>query len=522
MSESAKPFSPLRAYFWPIYSYEIRKCLPLFIMGFFIGFNYSILRNMKDALLVTAEASGAEVIPFVKVWGIVPGAFFMTFLFGRLNNKMSRDRLFYAMILIFLVFFALFTFFIYPFADRLHCHQSADFLQGILPQGCKGLIAMWRYWSFSSFYIMSELWSSTILSLLFYGFLNEVIKLSEAKRFYGLIALGLNLSTISAGQVACFFCSNFCHSLFGIEQDPWGQTLRLLTFVVLFSGIAVLFIYRFVSQKVLQKDEPHTSSTWMKKGSIKMSMRENFAILARSKYLFCISAIVLCYNIVIVLQEVLWKDQVKQLYPNPNDFAAYMGQVTTVTGIISFLTSLLVSGQCIRKMGWTFTALLTPGILFVTSIGFFGFFFDSKLMTSTLAMIGTSPLTLCVFLGAFQNCLCRAAKYTVFDATKEMAFIPLSVEEKLKGKAAIDGVGSRIGKSGGSLIYQGLLLVFASLAASVPIVAMVLFAVIIGWIIAVWSLGKQFKEKTEELTDYHSPAPARSSAQKLQLEELEV
>lgn len=453
---------------------------------------------MKDALLLTAESSGAEVIPFVKVWGIVPGAFLITFLYSRLNNRMSRNRVFYAMIILFLVFFAVFTFAIFPFSDRLHLNTTADFLQGVLPAGCKGLIAMVRYWTFSSFYIMSELWSSTILSMLFYSFLNEVIHLGEAKRFYGLIALGLNLSTIGAGQVAYFFCGHFCHSFFHFKENPWEQTLILLTIVVIASGLAILGMYRHLTKNVFNKEEGQSHSAWMKKGELKMSMRENFSVLGRSKYLICIAAIVLSYNLIIVLAEVLWKDQVKQLYPDPNDFAAYMGQVTTVTGIISFFTSLLVSTQCIRKLGWTFTALLTPGILLITSVGFFAFFFDSRALVGVLGMLGTSPLAVVVFFGAFQNCLCRAAKYTVFDATKEMAFIPLDSELKFKGKAAIDGVGSRLGKSGGSLIYQGLLLMFASLAACVPVVACVLFTVIIGWIGAVWSLGKQFNQLTNK------------------------
>lgn len=522
MPQSKSSFSILRAYFWPIHSFEIPKFLPLFLMGFFIGLNYSMLRNMKDPLLVTAEASGAEVIPFLKVWGIVPGAFFMTYLFGKLNNTMSRHRVFYALILIFLAFFAIFTFAIFPFADQLHLHNTANFLQTVLPEGCKGLIAMIRYWTFSSFYIMSELWSSTILSLLFYGFLNEVIRLNEAKRFYGLIAVGLNISTATAGQVAYFLCSDYCHTIFKFKQNPWEVTLILMTVVVIFSGIAILGIYRYLTRNVL-KEEGAAHASWLEKGSIRMSMRENFGVLARSKYLFCIALIVLSYNIVIVLQEVLWKDQVKQLYPLPNDFASYMAQVTTITGIISFFTSLLVSGQSIRKLGWTFTALLTPGILLVTSIGFFGFFFDNPFVSGTLAMLGTSPLAVVVFFGAFQNCLCRAAKYTVFDATKEMAFIPLNTEEKLKGKAAIDGVVSRIGKSGGSIIYQGLLLVFSSLAACVPVVACVLFTVIIGWIAAAWSLGKQFNLMGHKLRDADLvPEPKEPSLSKAEAAALEV
>jgi ATP:ADP antiporter, AAA family len=489
MARDKGTFSPLRAYFWPVHAYELRKFLPLLAMAFFIGCNYNILRNLKDALLVTAEHSGAEVIPFIKVWGVVPGALILTFIYSRLNNRMvKRDRVFTTMILIFLIFFALFTFCIYPLQHYIHPHKTADLFQAYLPPGFKGLIAMFRYWTFSSFYIMSELWSSTVLSMLFWGFANEVTKLGEAKRFYGLIAIGLNIAAITSGQVSYWLCSSACHT-FSLTRNPWHQSVILLTVVILLSGAAILIIFRYLSRSVLS---PGQVGHVNRKEKIQMSMRENFAILGRSKYLLSIAIIVLAYNLVINLVEVIWKDQVRQLYPDPNQFNAYMSQITTITGIISFFASLLISGQLIRKFGWTVGALITPLILLLSCFAFFFFFFGHSSMAGILATFGTSPLALVVLFGSFQNCVSRASKFTLFDSTKEMAFIPLSIEDKLKGKAAIDGVGSRLGKSGGSLIHQSLVVIFSSLTTSAPIVAGLLFITIFFWIGAVLSLGKQF------------------------------
>jgi len=470
-------------------------------MAFFISCNYNILRNMKDALLITAESSGAEVLPFIKVWGIIPAAFLMTMLYSKLSNRLKRDTVFYTMISIFLVFFSLFTFVVYPMRESLHLHQTANWLQGVLPPGCKGLISMLRYWSFSSFYIMSELWSSAILSMLFWGFANEVTKLGEAKRFYSLIALGLNLATIAAGLV-----STLC------SQASWDQSMVLLTSLVLVSGLIILAIYRHVTHKVL-KAEALDPTPQVKHPKIRMSLKENFAYLLRSKYLFYLAVIVLSYNLVINLVEVIWKDQVCQLYPHPNDYNAYMSQVTTMTGVISFLMSLFISGNMIRKCGWTFTALATPLILLATSIGFFIFFFGKGSFLGLLAAVGTSPLALVVFFGSAQNCLCRAAKFTLFDSTKEIAFIPLDRESKLKGKAVIDGVGSRLGKSGGSLIYQGLLLTFTTIAASAHIAAGILFGVIGIWGFAVIGLGKRFRSLTHAKEEVPAtPLPSEQKA----------
>jgi AAA family ATP:ADP antiporter len=486
-------------------------------MAFFIGFNYYILRNMKEALLVTAEFSGAEVIPFIKVWGILPGALMITFFYSRLNNKLSRDRVFYTMIAVFLTFFALFTFVIYPMQDVLHPHQSANFLQTTLPAGFKGFIAMYRYWTFSSFYIMSELWSSAILSMLFWGFANEVTLLGEAKRFYGLIAIGLNLAAITSGQVSVFLTGETLRKYLIIKENIWDQSLILLTYAVLGSGILILIIYRYLTGKVLPEEDIHDATVSSKKApKIHMSMRKNFAYLARSKYLLYIAVIVLSYNIVINLTEVIWKDQVKQLYPTPNEYNGYMSQITTMTGIISFFGSLFISGQMIRKWGWTATAVMIPIVLAVTSVGFFFTFFGSSLFAGLVVALGTSPLALVVFFGSAQNCLCRAAKFTLFDATKEMAFIPLSKEGKLKGKAVIDGVGSRLGKSGGSMIHQILLICFTTISASAHIVAILLFVVIGFWAAAVLALGKEFNQLTG-----HKPVPTPEPVTPLKVEEAE-
>ena len=213
--------------------------------------------------------------------------------------------------------------------------------------------------------------------------------------------------------------------------------------------------------------------------------------------MLCLVAIVVSYNIVINLVEILWKHEVCELYPDPQSFNLFMNHVTTWIGLLATVASLVVSGNVLRLFGWTATAMITPAILFITSIGFFAFFFLKGSPELALAFVGVSPLTVVVFFGTLQNCCSRAAKYTVFDATKEMVFIPLSQEEKIKGKAAVDGICNRLGKSGGSVIYQFLLVIFTTISACAPYVALILFSIILVWMVAVRSLGEQFARRTQ-------------------------
>lgn len=500
---SSPEFSGLRAFFWPVHRRELKKFLPMFVLFFLIFFDYNVLRTMKDALVVTAKSSGAEVIPFIKVWVMFPCAILLTFVFTRLSNRFSFETVFYTMMGIFLFYFFIFAFFAYPLRESLHLNAFADSLETWLPAGFKGLIAMIRYWLFTSFYVMSELWSPIILSVLFWGFANQVTRIGEAKRFYGLFGIGANISGAAAGALSYFVCLHQYNDRLPFGRDGWEQSMVIQILCVLITGFIALAIFRWMHLTVLKDPvfyEP-AEAIGEKKIKGKLSMRENFSILFKTPYLLMIAVIVVAYNLVINLTEVVWKHEVKALYPSPQDYTGYMGQITFVTSIVATLAAVVISGNAIRFFGWRFTALMTPVVLFITSIGFFGFMLLQEYVSlASFASIGGSALSIAVFFGSAQNVMSRAAKYSVFDATKEMAFVPLPSELKIKGKAAIDGVGSRLGKSGGSLIHQTLLLTFASISASAPYVAFFLFAAIIVWLIATWSLGKKFNEQSYETT----------------------
>jgi len=491
-------FGKLRSYVWPISGYELKKFLPMFIMQICVCFNYSILRNLKDALVVTAETSGAEVIPFIKVWIMLPAAIITTMIFTYLSNHFSRRAVFYIILSSFLIYFAAFAFIIYPMRDISGSNFIADFLAGVLPEGARGLVSMFRNWTITCFYVVCELWGSIVLTVLFWGFINEITRLSEATRFYSVLSIGSNTAAIIAGQIAVNFSQESSGpSIFGI--DAWEQTLCKLITLVICSGIIVFITFHWMTKNVLNnpeflpEDASQSASSKKSGKKKKLSFVESINFLAHSRYLLCIAAIVISYNLVINLVEVIWKNQLRELCPGPMEYNIYMNHLTSAMGIISTTASILMVG-IIRKLGWTKTALLTPLIMLATTIAFFICIIAKEPLTPvSIALFGTTPIAMAVFFGAIQNCFSKAAKYSLFDTTKEMAFIPLSSDHKLKGKAAIDGIGSRLGKSGGSFLHQGLLLIFSTLSASTPYVAIVVIGTMVVWITAVRSLGRKFK-----------------------------
>jgi AAA family ATP:ADP antiporter len=105
---------------------ERKKLVPLALMFFCILFNYTILRDTKDVLMVTAPGSGAEVIPFIKTYVNLPTAIGFTGLYAKMCDNMEHKNVFYACVVPFLAFFGLFALIIYPNRALLHPHGFVD------------------------------------------------------------------------------------------------------------------------------------------------------------------------------------------------------------------------------------------------------------------------------------------------------------------------------------------------------------------------------------------------------------
>lgn len=189
---------------------------------------------------------------------------------------------------------------------------------------------------------------------------------------------------------------------------------------------------------------------------------------------------VIGYGMAINIVEVTWKSKLKAAFPDPNSYSVFMGNFSSMTGIVtllmmiasrtifkvnepalqyhfstvifssrSTLLDLIISNRLLpQRFGWGVAALITPVTLLVTGAMFFSLNLFPAFFAPITARIGTTPLMLAVMVGAAQNILSKGAKYSLFDPCKEMAYIPLDQESKTKGKAAVDVIGNPLGKSG--------------------------------------------------------------------------
>lgn len=449
-----------------------REIIFLAAVSFFLAFNYFILKSIKETLLVTSPDAGAEAIPFVKMWFLFPATLLFLGVFTWLASRISLKVAVSFMIVLFLSSYALFAFVLYPLRESLHLHSLADSMQLYLPKGWMALSAMVRYWSFSFFYVMAECWCTMIYSVVFWGYANAAIRYSDAKKYYPYLTLAGTTSALIAGPLTMFLTSDYFHQMVSKQSEDWTVALYGLITVVLVNGILALWFFWNGCPEALQDSN----------NSQDPPLRTAFINLFKSKYLLALAGMCLTYNLVINMTDVVWKNELVKLYPDPSHYSSYLGSIMIYIGLISTLLTIFVTRPSLEKYGWTKTALLTPLIALATG----GVFF--------FAIFGAFPLEWIAFLGSMHICLSSAGKYTLFEPTKEMAFIPLSSSDKLYGKAVIDGVGARLGKTSSSMIYQSMLVIFPTISACTPYVGALLILVIMGCLACVFSLGKSMTE----------------------------
>jgi AAA family ATP:ADP antiporter len=156
-------------------------------MMFCILFNYSTLRSIKDGFVVTGI--GPEAISFLKTYVVLPSAVIMMVVYAKLCNIMSPQKVFYTIAWFFSLYLVFFAFVLYPYPEFFHPnHQTIEGLVIEYPN-LKWFIRICGQWSIASFYAISELYGSMMLSLLFWQFANQITKTSEAKRFYSMFGL---------------------------------------------------------------------------------------------------------------------------------------------------------------------------------------------------------------------------------------------------------------------------------------------------------------------------------------------
>ena len=430
--------SEFRKSVFPIHNYELKKFIPFALLIFVTVFNFTSLRNIKDNVVLTAPGSGSEAIGYLKTFMVMPAVITMGAIYVRLRKSMSFEKTYVSIVSFFIAFFFIWTFVLFPNVDTLHwSYEKIQGYQQAYPR-IQNVFPVIGAWTYSLYYVMAEMWGTYALSVLFWQFANQNVSTKEAKRFYPPFLFVNAMATALVGHAMEF--------VGGIQET---------NVVVMCSGVFMLLVFRFINREVLTDPRFKNEAPVKKKAKVKLSFWESMKHLAHSPYIGYLSLMILAYGFSINMLEVYWKGVAKQMYPSQEDFYQMMSQYSKYTGYLGMVLA-VVGRMILRRFGWFTCAIITPIVIIsACAIYFAAGLFETTVQPTLLMFTGIAePMIFFFTVGMMGVIVSKSTKYSFFDPTKEMAYIPLDPDLRMTGKAAADGVGGRLGKAGAGWVQM--------------------------------------------------------------------
>jgi AAA family ATP:ADP antiporter len=445
-----------------------------------LNINYAILRSARNALAVADLGGGAGSIPWFELCGTMPGAVLMTFALTWLLNRFSIRKVFGIVLSLFVSFFLFFSFVLYPSLPFLKAAVlSADWLPGHLYLGqALPLIAS------MCFFVMAELWKIALLTVLFWGLVNQYIPLETAKRFYAPLILGGSVGTILAGPLISLCTSDL------LSGHSWSSSLGWMTASLTALSVLTLWLFKALWERLTAVEPAKEKEISPSKSEAPLSVWEGILICFRSPYLLLLAWVTIADYIAYALGELVFFDVLRQRFPDPREYCEFMGTLSFWNGLLTAASALFLTPYLLRRCRWVVASLVTPVCLLVTEGAFF----------LTLCYPKTADkVELLVFLGTLFFCLVRAAKYTLFDTSKELSFLLLPPLEKMQGKLVVDGMCARLGRGSGSLFSLLLIQICGGVLATAPIAGAIALFIAASCVVATTKLGILVEKKEAEL-----------------------
>lgn len=479
-------------FIWPISKNELPVFLSITGLMFCIQFIQNLIRALKDSIINTMI--GTEIISFLKFWGVMPFSFLVVIVYVKVIHYVESRKIFYCVLSSFLAFFLFFAFYIFPNHADLHLEdEKINSLIALHPH-LKWFILLFAKWGFSLFYIIAESWPNVMLGLLFWQFINQATTVEQSRRFYGLFGLIGQTGLFISGQFLVQLPSigSYILQTYHLDSSLTIVSVQILLLVVVAIGIIGLGFFTLLNKLLVSKK---IQIVFKDKGK-KFGLLDSIKMILQSRYIRLIAVLMICYGISINLVEGPWKSRAAKNYTAVEEYASFTGHYLSYTGICT-VAFVLINSSIIRSFGWFWAAIVTPAVLLTTGMLFFvtNSFESANLYLSNLFFV-SDPLMFIIVVGAIQNVLSKSTKYTFFDITKEMTYVPLPDDLKAKGKAAVDVIATKVGKSLSSLIQSCVFVLFPyATLESISIYLMVIFAfVCIIWIWAVRELADEYSK----------------------------
>lgn len=416
---------------------ELPLALLMFAYFFLVITIFWILKPIKKDLFLSFYKStsfellgnawsGPEAELMAKVGNMVV-AFLAVVVFTRLSSTLRRQQLTYV--------FSGFT--------------AASLVGFLVAAPEPGEVFVW------AFYLFGDLFN-TLMVATFFAFLNDSFAPESAKRTYGVIVLG----GVAGGAFGSLFVLS---SIDALSIREW-----LLIAIGMIGAIAALAF--FAGQQVRANPPPEQPKAAQDDERGGNAAIEGAVLVARSRYLLAIVAMVGLYEIVSTILDYQFTQTIVTLAPK-DEIGNQFALVFTITNVFALIVQFFFTSLIMTRLGVASALMIMPIAIVGMSTGFL-----------------ILPI---LWVGSFLNTVDNGLNYSINQSARESLYTPTSRDEKYKAKAFIDMFVQRFAKAIAVGVSLAMTQIFDDFSG-VRYLSIIVLVLVIGWIAAARYAGRQF------------------------------
>lgn len=423
-------------------TYNKNSIIKFFLFGFALfalTLSYVVIKDIKDVLIVTSSDRTSLLLQLKQYSFYVKLIFFGLFLLVYRRNKLPK--VLFANVTSLLTLFIIFHFWGFQRGDE---------------------------WVHFCYYLLADVWGAFTITLLFWAFANQTFTIKEAKLSYPLLTIFPSLSMVVSGA----FVRSIAESEGSLENIMRSSGFVLLSGLILFILSAWLIKKNKFTELTPLTEEPLQTR--------KMSS------LFKWIYLFLIFVIITSFGFCEHLTSFLFKSQLKDLVTDPLGYSKFMGQYSIYMGCGSGFIFLLTF-WVIWKFGWLKSALILP-LYALSATCFLLLYVRFPAVQSLVHSLLTKDEAPLLLLLSVQLILFKSFAM-LFVSTKEIAYIPLGLTTKVRGKAAVDFLFGGVG----AWLLVPTFFSFSPINQNIESSLLTIIGTTLIWLVSVLYLGKMFR-----------------------------
>lgn len=512
--------------FFRILDVEYPKFFTMATLCFLIVFAYSMLREVKDTVVIGRMLPSS--IQYLKTFA-VPGVMFICvgiFFQYLISKGISMKRIMFGANVGFGIFFFLFATLVIKYMAELEPYMfwiADHFSDGkMLCKGkeyLNGLLLCANFWTGSLIYVAAELWGAMMITVMFFGCANEICPLKQALRFYPLFLIGANVGLTASGFLMCYM-SNY------LKKNPDyvnGVCRMILLFV---TGICFLnvLLYRHLMKNIVPYPLYIISDGGAaRKKKVKVGMLDGVKLMASTPVVLAMSACVLGYGMVTNVVEGVYKSamlrSIMSKGQGKEEMVMFYESIQQMSvGVLTVFALLSPLKIFIQKRGWCSLGLISPVVMLIGSMVFFAIIWVNVSVTeidvknNLTVSLGNTLFGWSGYKGSLSHelwsglavvVLIKVLKYAAFDITKEAIGVKIPKEHRARFKGVYDGLCGKFGKSIASGLQVVLLGVLNTSDVRIAVLSLATFVACISlaWFYSALYLGKQYDLAVKEDRD---------------------